>query len=250
MKTALMSVVLAGALGAFAGMDNVAITFSTPGPDTYKDGRPVLDGECYALVWTPDDATFGGIAADGAAVEPSKVVLKAPVAKGGRCPNILFEIDENYAKANYPGGTWNVCLLDTRRFVTGADGVIQKGEDGLPVVANLDSSVVNDYTEAGVADAGTMGAANAKGAAKSGQAAHRPKGAGQFQISDFKVVDGNVYITVKGTHGSMRYGVRSGGSPDVLKGDGESRYGVTGGKLIIVKPATEASGFYSMEEVK
>ena len=63
-KTTMMGLVLAGALGAFAGVDNVAITFSTPGPDTYKDGRQVLDGECYALVWTPTGAAFGGIAAD------------------------------------------------------------------------------------------------------------------------------------------------------------------------------------------
>ena len=72
-KTMMMGMVLAGTLGAFASVDNVAITFSTPGSDTYRDGRTVLDGECYALVWTPAGATFGGIAADGAAVSPSKV---------------------------------------------------------------------------------------------------------------------------------------------------------------------------------
>ena len=62
-KTMMMGLVLAGALGAFAGVDNVAITFSTPGPDAYRDGRTVLDGECYALVWTPTGASFGGSAA-------------------------------------------------------------------------------------------------------------------------------------------------------------------------------------------
>lgn len=251
-KTLITMLVLAGAFVVFAGVDNVAITFSTPGPDAYKDGRTVLDGECYGLFWTPDGATFGGIAADGTAVEPSKLVLKAPVAKGGRCPNILFEVNEDYVKTNYPNGSWCVCLLDTRRFVTNADGVIQKGEDGLPIVASwgAGSTVVNGYDAAGSAVVGTMGAANAKGAVTSGQDAHTPKGAGKFQISDFKVVDGNVYITVKGTHGSLRYGVSSGKSPDVLKGDGESRYGVTGGELIIVKPVTGESGFYKMEEVQ
>ena len=251
-KTLLMGLVLAGAVGACAGVDNVAITFSTPGPDTYRDGRTVLDGEGYALVWTPTGETFGGIAADGAAVPPSKVVLKAPVAKGGRCPRVLFEIDENYVKANCPGGTWNVVLLDTRRFVTDADGVIVKDADGLPKVASwgAGSSVVNDYGAAGAAVVGTLGAASAADAVASGSGAALPKGFGKPTISDFRVIGGNVYITVKGSHGSMRYGVRSGKRIDALAGDGESRYGKTGGELIIVKPQSGESGFYAVEEVK
>ena len=252
MRKILMIPMLAVGLYAFAGMDNVAITFSTPGPDTYGDGRPVLDGECYALVWTPSDATFGGIDSDGAAVAPSKVVLRAPVAKGGRCPNILFEIDEGYAKANFPGGTWRVVLLDTRRFATDADGVIQKDADGLPKVASWGegSSVVNGYGAAGAAIVGKLGAASAADAVSSGSGAGLPKGFGKPQITDFKVIGGNVYITVKGSHGSMRYGVRSGKRVNALAGDGESRYGKTGGELIIVKPQVGESGFYAVEEVK
>ena len=252
MKKLLTGLVLAGVLGAFAGVDNVAITFSTSGPDTYRDGRTVLDGECYALVWTPTGSSFGGIAADGAAVPPSKVVLKAPVAKGGRCPRVLFEIDENYVKANCSGGTWNVVLLDTRRFVTDADGIIVKGEDGLPKVASwgAGSSVVNDYGAAGAAVVGTLGAAGASNAVASGSGAAVPKGFGKPKVTDFRVIDGNVYITVKGSHGSMRYGVRSGKRIDALTGDGESRYGKTGGELIIVKPQNGESGFYAVEEVK
>ena len=251
-KILMMGMLLAVALGAVAGVDNVAITFSTPGPDVYRDGRAVLDGECYALVWTPTGATFGGIAADGAAVLPSKLVLKAPVAKGGRCPNVLFEIDEDYAKANFPGGTWNVVLLDTRRFATDADGVIVKGEDGLPKVASwgTGSSVVNDYGAAGSAVVGTLGAASAADAVVSGSGAAFPKGFGKPKITDFRIIDGNVYITVKGSHGSMRYGVRSGKRIDALAGDDESRYGKTGGELIIVKPQRGESGFYAVEEMK
>ena len=251
-KTLMIGVVLAGVLGAFAGVDNVAITFSTPGPDTYKDGRTVLDGECYALCWTPTGSAFAGIDAEGKAVAPTKVVLKAPVAKGGRCPNVLFEIDESYAKANYPGGTWNVVLLDTRRFATDADGVVQNGADGLPVVASwgAGSTVVNGYGAAGAAVVGTMGAANAKDAVASGSGAAAPEGYGNPEITDFKVVGGNVYITVKGSHGSRRYGVRSGKRVNALAGDGESRYGKTGGELIIVKPQVGESGFFAVEEVK
>lgn len=112
---------------AFAGMDNVVIAFSTQGPDTYEDGTTVLDNEYYALVWTPTGATFAGIDSSGAAVTPSKVVLKAPVAKGGKCPDVLFEVNSDYAKANYPNGTWGVYLLDTRKFKTNAEGIIQQG---------------------------------------------------------------------------------------------------------------------------
>ena len=251
-RKTITGILLAGTLGAFAGVDNVAITFSTPGPDTYRDGRTVLDGECYALVWTPAGETFGGIAADGTAAEPSKLVLKAPVAKGGRCPRVLFEVDEDYAKANFPGGTWNVVLLDTRRFATDADGVIVKDADGLPKVASwgVGSSVVNDYGAAGAAVVGTLGAASAADAVASGSGAALPKGFGKPTISDFRVIGGNVYITVKGSHGSMRYGVRSGKRLDALAGDGKSRYGKTGGELIIVKPQNGESGFYAVEEVK
>ena len=41
------------ATAAFAGMNNVLVSFSTVGPDCYADGATVLDGECSALVWTP-----------------------------------------------------------------------------------------------------------------------------------------------------------------------------------------------------
>ena len=251
-RETIAGILLAGALGAFAGVDNVAITFSTPGPDTYRDGRTVLDGECYALVWTPAGAAFGGIAADGTAAEPSKLVLKAPVAKGGRCPRVLFEIDEDYAKANFPGGTWNVVLLDTRRFATDADGVVVNGEDGLPKVASwgAGSTVVNGYGPAGAAVVGTLGVASAADAVASGSGAAMPKGFGKPQVTDFRVVDGYVYITVKGSHGSRRYGVKSGKRINALAGDGESRYGKTGGELIIVKPQVGESGFFAVEEVK
>ena len=37
---------------------------SATGVSLFADGTTVLDGECYALVWTADGATFGGIAAE------------------------------------------------------------------------------------------------------------------------------------------------------------------------------------------
>ena len=110
------------AFAATAAMDDALLTFSTVGPDKYSDGTTVLDGECYALVWTKTGATFGGIAADGTAVaETDKIVLVAPVAKGGKCPKVVFEVDADDMAKKYKGGSWSVLLLDTRRW--GADGV-------------------------------------------------------------------------------------------------------------------------------
>ena len=50
---ALAPVLLLLAGSAFAGPDDKVLVFSTPGVDRYADGAPVLDGECYALVWAP-----------------------------------------------------------------------------------------------------------------------------------------------------------------------------------------------------
>ena len=105
---------LAGA--ALAAANDVLITFSTPGPDTYADGTTVLDGERYALCWSKDFSQFA-IKADGTA-EGGAVVLKAPIAKGGRCPMTVFEIDADYAARNFAGGEWAVYLLDTRTFAS------------------------------------------------------------------------------------------------------------------------------------
>ena len=98
----------------FAAANDVVLTFSTPGPDTYADGTTVLDGESYALVWTKAGATFGGIAADGKLLSANdKIVLVAGVAEGGKCPTTVFEIEATDFAA-YEGGSFALYLLDTR----------------------------------------------------------------------------------------------------------------------------------------
>ena len=220
-----------------ASVENVSIMFSTQGPDSYKDGRKVLDGECYGLFWTPDGEAFAGIDVNGQAIAPTKLALKAAVAKDGRCPNVLFQVDADYAKTNYPGGTWNVCLLDTRRFATDADGVVLRGADGLPVVASWGegSTVVNGYGEV-----------DSKAVARVQTVSALPAGGEDVNVRDIKVVDGNVYITVSGTLSSMLYGLRSGETPSSLLQDGQLRYGKTGGELLIVTPAKESGEFFSV----
>ena len=128
-----------------AGMNNVVIQFSTVGPDKYADGTTVMDGECYALVWTPDGATFGGINSKGEAIggndkgQKCTVAVKAPIASGGKCPNVQFQIDEAFAERNYPGGTWGVYLLDTRKFVTEEVTVTVDGKEVTQTQVKVDA---------------------------------------------------------------------------------------------------------------
>ena len=119
-------------LAAFAASDDYLLTFSTPGPDRYVDGTIVPDGECYALVWSPAGKAFSGFNADGTAASAlDRVVLAGPLALDGRCRDSIFQVP----KAEYDaleGGTWSVCLVDTRR----ANGVPAGVKDGKPLRVN------------------------------------------------------------------------------------------------------------------
>ena len=233
------------AFAATAAMDDALLTFSTVGPDKYSDGTTVLDGECYALVWTADGATFGGIAADGTAVaETDEIVLLAPVAKDGHCPDVLFQIP---AAQVDKGGTFGVYLLDTR----------VKAEDGTVAPAGLNAAgkltLVNGYglaTEAtkvakatsggakSVAEKGTGGQAVAAGAAV-------PK-VDQPKITSIKIEGDYVRLTVQNLPGFMR--VSSGA--DVSANDTQGAAQVTGGtakEVILYAPkSASGSGFFKV----
>lgn len=127
--------VLAAAL-AHAAQDDTLLTFSTPGVDLYADGSRVLNGECYALVWTKDGASFGGLTADAKTIaETDRLVLVAPLAKAGRCPTTVLELDAAAAR-EYEGGTFSLYLLDTR--VRNDDGRVALApfRDGAPQLVN------------------------------------------------------------------------------------------------------------------
>ena len=126
MKCYKLGVMLAAATfaaGAFADARNVLISFSTDGSETYADGAPVLPGEWYALCWSPRE-TFGGITLDfKPVVEGDKILILAPLAEKGRCPETIFEVDS----ADVPKGNGNyfVYVLDTRDV----DGNVAKSDD-------------------------------------------------------------------------------------------------------------------------
>ena len=193
---------------AFANsVDDARISFSTVGPDRYADGSTVLDGECYALVWS-NDGNFDGFAADGECIDPAdRIVLAAPIAQGGRCPPVLFQIPAAEAD-ELAGGRYAVYLLDTR--VATGDTIRPRGTaDGKP-------ALVNGYgaTTAGIALGGATSSQNAEESSGSsnGQVAGIPCAAPadcvQPRIKAIRIDGDNVLLTVENLGGFMR--VRSG----------------------------------------
>ena len=249
MKKSLVAV-FAGLMSAaaFAGMNNVLVSFSTVGPDKYADGTTVVDGECYALVWTPTGSAFAGINADGTAAGDSKVAIAAPVAKDGKCPPVTFQIDEGYAAANYPGGTWGVYMLDTRRFKTDADGVIIKDENGNAEVASVGGKIVNGFGAVQTLSSGNMTSASADASVSAVTTSVAPDKAADLKINDIKFIGDNVYIYVSGSLSCLQYGLQSGDKPDNLSeaADGKAQYGNDNGEMIIVTPKKPGAQFFKV----
>lgn len=135
MRTLLASLICSFSLAALAyvplGVNT--LSFTTVGPDCYASGEPVLDGECYALVWQKNETVFPGLPVDPPnpnlpAQNNIWVVEYFPVAKCDRgvsyCPDVVVKglslNDEN-------NGSWTVYLLDTR--YQNDDGTVSCGFD-------------------------------------------------------------------------------------------------------------------------
>jgi len=189
-------------LAVFAGAEDPLLMFSTPGPDKYADGTTVLDGECYALCYVTDAANFA-VKADGTATG-GQVILVAPVAKGGKCPEIMYQVPADTAD-KLTGGSYGVYLLDTR--VPAAGGtfkVAQKDEKN--------NWIVNGF--AAVAEGGQAGGA---GVASAGAFAGKTVTGGATiaayatvdnpTISAMKVTGAKVTITVAGMSPTVDYKV-------------------------------------------
>ena len=235
------------AFAATAAIDDALLAFSTVGPDKYADGTTVLDGECYALVWTKNGATFGGIAADGTAVaETDKIVLLAPVAKDGRCPNVLFQIDS--AKADeLADGTYGVYLLDTR--------VVSNGTTKPAGIKNGKLSLVNGYglatkaTKAGKATAGGVPTAEEKesdGGQVVAAGAAAPKDLPQPKITSIKIEGDYVKLTVQNLPGFMRVSSGADVAADDTQGAAQATDGKTDEVILYAPKAAGASGFFKV----
>ena len=201
-----------------AAANDVVLTFSTPGPDTYADGTTVLDGESYALVWTKTGATFGGIAADGKLLSANdKIVLVAGVAEGGRCPTTVFEI-EAADFAAYEGGSFALYLLDTR--VKDAEGNVSiAGVDAFTLNAPKSVNAIGAATAATSAassstSTSSLNLASASAVALAAVGVHSKIDVPT--ITALKIEGETVSITVKDTSPTADYFVVPGTTPGLF----------------------------------
>ena len=220
------------------------ISFSTKGPDRYADGSVVMDGECYALVWS-SDGKFDGFAANGECIDGyDRIVLMAPVAKDGRCPPVLFQVPQAEAE-ELAGGQYAVYLLDTR--IASGDTVRPCG------TVNGKLALMNGYgaTSANLA----VGALNSKKAEEiaedkaEGQIASVlaavPADCAQPRIKSMRIDGDNVFLTVENLKGFMR--VSSGSdlsASDTASAAVETNGGDEDVTLVMRKPGN--SGFFKV----
>ena len=243
MKKILVILAAVAATGAaMAGQDNILATFSTKGPDRYADGTVVKDGESYALVWTKAGATFAGIAIDGKAAgdqDVNRVLCIAPLAKDGRCPDVVVEVNKLAAVRWADGGTFSLHLLDTRR-ADGTPGGVETGVNGFGAAQefSLTAKSAADGIQAGVAT----------NAALAATATILPDDLPQPKIKSIEVKDGIVRLTIERTSSLMRYGVSSGATPGALSADADfgQKDGDSQGDIVIEAPAKGSSGFFSV----
>lgn len=232
----------------FAAANDVLLTFSTQGPDKYSDGTSVLDGECYALVYTPKGKTFAGFAADGTEADPAtgKIVLCAPVAKNGHCPYVAFQIDADVAAAEYPSGTWAVYLLDTRRYDVNGVAKLAGTRNGKPVMVNASGFVT--YGNVTKPTNGAFDAIASTGAAQTSGASEVPGSVPSPRITDIKVIDGYVYITVQDTVPFINYTLKEGDTPTGLAADPAHapQSGDEKEEIIFVSPDNSKTRFFSV----
>ena len=249
MKTIKISVMLAAAAiagAALAAQNDALVSFSTKGPDKYADGATVIDGECYALVWTAPGSAGLTVAADGTATG-GEIVLVAPVAKGGKCPKVVFEVDAGDMAKKYRGGSWSVLLLDTRRW--GADGVARP--------AGLVSGRLGIVNATGAVSGGSVGVAAASSssvsaisAAVASASTAVPEGAPRPTITGIRVEGANVFVTVKGTVPYLQYGLTAGDEPGAVT-DSVSEVPQTGAaapdeEIVLVAPAKAGGAFFKV----
>lgn len=241
---AMVAVAGISAMG-WAAQNDALLTFSTKGPDKYADGTTVLDGECYALVWTAKGNTFAGLDASGNPVSAAdEVVLVAPVAKDGKCPVILFQIDVAKAEA-MAGGSYGVYLLDTR--VATANGVKPTGtKSGKPALVNGYGLASETAAFAGNQFASAVEQESEDGQAVSAAAAV-PKNVKQPKIKAIRIEGDNVFLTVENLPGFMRAQGGSDLNANEVQGAAQATDGNAASDVILVMPkGDKQQGFFKV----
>ena len=244
---------LLAAMFACADMDDLRITFKTAGVDTYADGKTVLDGEFYALVWVANGSAFQGFKADATPVAETgnELIVMVPFAKDGRLPLTYKQIASALAP-RYADGAFIVTLLDTRN----ADGTLSgftldaKGT-AVPKAINGYSTVAEISGEAALYSAALKldlpVAVNAASAV--------PADAPRPVITGITLRDGKngreAVLKVKGTAAYLRYVAASSDKPALSTADKLPETAVNGDadaekEIEIVVPAAKESDFYSI----
>ena len=244
-KNILAAAAVLSSAAAFSAANDAMVSFSTKGPDKYADGATVLDGECYALVWTAPNSAGLAVAADGTA-SGGEIVLAAPVAKGGRCPKVIFEVNADDMAKKYKGGSWSVLLLDTRRW--GADGVARPAGTvaGKVTLVNATGEVSGGSVNVATASSSSVSAV----AAAVASATAVPEGTPSPTITGIRVEGANVFVSVKGTVPYLQYGLSSGSTPDAVT-EGVSETPQTGAsapdeEIVLVAPAKSGGAFFKV----
>ncbi|MBR3221819.1 MAG: hypothetical protein IKF72_06240 [Kiritimatiellae bacterium] len=250
---------------AFSSIEDKVLRFSTPGIDRYADGSAVVDGECYALVWSPAGKGFSGFNADGTTVSPGdRVVLAGALAKDGKCRDALFQIPAEEYKA-LEIGNWAVCLVDTRNLA----GVPLGARNGKPLRVNRWGVVPGgvEIKEPGSADFGAAYVKSARLAASSagegdGGVSARPVRATTLsavppgirppKITAMEISDDEVVLAVEDTEPYLSYVIESGATPSDLKADYFSDVvdGESGAEVVIGTQRTANRRFFRVTRAK
>lgn len=237
---------LASAL-ALTAAEYATVSFQTTGPDKYADGTTVLDGECYALVWTAEGCTFGGLNVDGTCLnETDEVVVALPWAKDGAFPATVFNIKDD--TKYFAGGELALYLLDTRKFVDGVAKVAGVDNTGKLVFVNAASKIDVEVavSKAGAAPASVSAASGDVGVAV---ASELPQDAPKPTVKGFEFVKVNgsdfVKLTVGNTVNYANYAVQGG---ETVSADGAvgTDTKVGGDDITLLYPKAEGANFFKV----
>lgn len=243
-RTLLAGMVLLAAVSFADGADDTLITFSTNGaePDRYADGQVVLDGECYALVWSKD-GVFDGLKADGSTIDPEdQVILVAAVADKGHCPEVLFQVSSDRAAA-LANGKYGVILLDTR--VKRGDAVVPRGTVGGRLTMVNGFGAVTDQMKVAASDHATIDELLRPNGQVADCNAVAAADVPQPRIKHIWIDGNNVFLKVENLNGFMR--VQGGATLGSVVTMGAATSTDGGAQdVILVAPKVGSSGFYKV----
>ena len=199
---------------AFAkeGEDNVIVSFSTKGTETYADGAPVIDGEFYALVWVAAGETFQGLTPQGELVNANNLLLGLYNVKG---KTISLVMPKDVADTYLTSGDFELYLLDTRSadkqsVAPTKEAIAKTGAQSFVKVAGLKAAAASGDGEEEAVGSIKMAAA-AEGAVPQ---ATIPSGILPPVIKGAEVKDGMFVVTVEQTVPYIRYNLAGGATPE------------------------------------